>query len=256
MLNLRHLDRVRIRSAAEIAPAARALRDIADGMSDWRIAALANMVRREPMLDDRQVPLAASVFGWSETGDLWRGAPRRTLDSPIHIACRYESEPFWCNADGFRAATPNALLDRIDLDDFERRSLVRAALVVPVHLPFGGIGVVAMIPRDAAKTDLSAEFKAHGDTLAACSRLFIAGYNQVVGNAVEISTTNSLSRREVECLKWAALGKTDLEIGLIISRSRATIRFHIHNAAAKLNAANRNHTVFRAAQLGYIGMNA
>ncbi|WP_238147091.1 helix-turn-helix transcriptional regulator [Rhizorhabdus dicambivorans] len=256
MLDLTHLDRVRIRRAADIAPAAEALRAIADGMADWRVAALPSMTRCEPMRDAEGRPLASAVFGWEVGGDIWSGVLRRTLDSPLHVACRYESEPFWCNSEGFRTMAPNRLLDRIDLGSFERRSLVHAALVVPVHMPFGGIGAVAFIPRDPRQTDLAAEFATHADTLAAIVRPFITGYNRVTGDSLSLSTTDSLSRREVECLKWAALGKTDVEIGMIMSRSRATVRFHIHNAALKLNAANRNHTVFRAAQLGYIAMSA
>jgi DNA-binding CsgD family transcriptional regulator len=62
-----------------------------------------------------------------------------------------------------------------------------------------------------------------------------------------------LSKREVECLRWAALGKTDQEIAMIMSRSCATVRFHIHNAAIKLDAVNRSQTVFKASQLGYLG---
>ena len=41
-----------------------------------------------------------------------------------------------------------------------------------------------------------------------------------------------------------------------MARSRATVRFHIHNAATKLDAVNRSQTVFKAAQLGYIGLNS
>jgi DNA-binding CsgD family transcriptional regulator len=56
----------------------------------------------------------------------------------------------------------------------------------------------------------------------------------------------------VECLRWAAMGKTDIEISMIIKRSRATVRFHIHNASMKLDAVNRSQAVFKATQLGYI----
>lgn len=62
-----------------------------------------------------------------------------------------------------------------------------------------------------------------------------------------------LSKREVECLRWAAVGKTDVEIAMILGRSCATVRFHIHNAATKLEAVNRSQTVFKATQLGYLG---
>jgi DNA-binding CsgD family transcriptional regulator len=74
--------------------------------------------------------------------------------------------------------------------------------------------------------------------------------------AQRLPAASRLSKREVECLRWAAIGKTDFEISAIIERSRATVRFHIHNASIKLDAVNRSQTVFKAAQLGYIGLNS
>jgi DNA-binding CsgD family transcriptional regulator len=63
-----------------------------------------------------------------------------------------------------------------------------------------------------------------------------------------------LSKREVECLRWAAIGKTDKEISLILALSHATVRYHIQRAGEKLNAVNRSQTGFKAAQLGYISL--
>ena len=54
--------------------------------------------------------------------------------------------------------------------------------------------------------------------------------------------------------KEEVIGKTDFEISIIMARSRATVRFHIHNASIKLNAVNRSQSVFKAAQLGYISL--
>jgi len=75
-----------------------------------------------------------------------------------------------------------------------------------------------------------------------------------MGCAQRLPSGSRLSKREVECLRWAAIGKTDLEISMIMSRSRATVRFHIHNASTKLDAVNRSQTVFKASQLGYIAL--
>lgn len=73
-----------------------------------------------------------------------------------------------------------------------------------------------------------------------------------MGRRARLPVGAILSKREVECLKWAAVGKTDYEISLIIGRSRATIRFHINNACTKLNAVNKSQALLKAAQLGYI----
>lgn len=207
--------------------------------------------KRTPVDADGNV-LASDVFGWSSEDKVWWRNSRIALDSPLTTACRFESQPFWVNADGFHLRQPNAYLDSIDLTNFEQRAMTRAAIVVPVHLPFGQIGAVSFNPLDSYQTDLSREFLAHGDALGVCARTFIATYVHAMGSLQALPPQSRLSKREVECLRWAAIGKTDLEISMIMSRSRATVRFHIHNASVKLNAVNRSQTVFKAAQLGYI----
>jgi DNA-binding CsgD family transcriptional regulator len=175
------------------------------------------------------------------------------LSSPLPRACRYESETFWCNADGFRTHWRNKYLDEMSLVDFHKRALCHAAIVVPVHLPFGQIGAVSFPPIQRDKTDLSAEFAAYGDLLGTLSRRFVAGYVGAMRTQQWMPSDCKLSKREVECLRWAAIGKTDKEISLILSRSHATIRYHVHRAGEKLNSVNRSQTVFKAGQLGYLG---
>jgi len=199
--------------------------------------------------------LARDVFGWADDDRVWWRNSRIALDSPLTTACRFESQPFWANADGFHTRVSNPYLRSIDVTNFEQRAMTRAAIGVPVHLPFGQIGAVSFNPLDKAKTDLSEDFERYSDAFGVYARTFIATYVQTMGSKQALPPESRLSKREVECLRWAAIGKTDLEISMIMSRSRATVRFHIHNAATKLNAVNRSQTVFKAAQLGYISLN-
>jgi LuxR family quorum-sensing system transcriptional regulator CciR len=182
----------------------------------------------------------------------------RTRESHLirrsHRPGRFESEPFWVNAQGFRTRLPNTYLDAIDLSNFDARAMTWAAIVVPVHLPFGQIGAVSFNPIDRERTDLSEEYLKFGDFFGLCGRTFISSYVTAMGALQRLPPRSHLSKCEVECLRWAAIGKTDFEISMIMSRSRATVRFHIHNAAVKLDAVNRSHTVFKAAQLGYISL--
>lgn len=60
------------------------------------------------------------------------------------------------------------------------------------------------------------------------------------------ASTGLLSPREVECLSWAAAGKTDAEIGRILAISPRTTRFHIENAKKKLGVATRVQAVAEA----------
>jgi LuxR family transcriptional regulator, quorum-sensing system regulator BjaR1 len=61
-----------------------------------------------------------------------------------------------------------------------------------------------------------------------------------------------LTRREIECLKWAADGKTEWEISAILNVSEHTADKHLANAHRKLGAANRAQAVANAIRWGLI----
>jgi DNA-binding CsgD family transcriptional regulator len=246
-------DPFEIRTVADIRPAAEALDNFATSKTRLRTAACANIASKQPMVDASGAILASEVFGWVGPLALWWQNSRLALTSPLTAACRYESEPFWCNAKGIYPRHPNALLQQLDTADFLKRAMTQAAIVVPVHLPFGQIGAVSFNAMEPDRTDLSREFADYADALEIHARKFICGYVKVMNKLRCIAPDVRLSKREVECLRWAALGKTDQEIAMIMSRSCATVRFHIHNAAIKLDAVNRSQTVFKASQLGYLG---
>ena len=84
------------------------------------------------------------------------------------------------------------------------------------------------------------------------ARTFSAGYEAVMSRPSAVPTQPILRKREIECLRWASFGKTDDEISSILSISRSTVRFHVTNAANKLEAVNRGQALVKAAQLGYL----
>jgi LuxR family quorum-sensing system transcriptional regulator CciR len=252
-----NLNDVRITSPHGVRPAAERLRDIVSDLMGFRVAICHDIAVSHPMVDADGQVLATSVFGWTnDDSDRWWRVSGLALNSPLPTACRYESEPFWCNAQGIRTSLPNAMLDALDLSDFERRGLTHAAIVVPAHMPFGHIGAASYVPKDRSQMDVSEEFEEYGDFLGLLTRTFVAGYTRAMCSQERVPVGPMLSKREVACLRWAAVGKTDHEISLILLRSRATVRFHIHNASVKLCAVNRSQTLFKAAQLGYIGLNS
>lgn len=253
---LRQLEAVRIDSPGQVREAAIAFRDFAYSLFPCRIAAAHDIAVRQPMVDGDGANLATEIFGWSKEHK-WLKTPYLALASPLPTACRFEAEPFWANADGFRTRAPNSWIQEIDISDFENRACARAVIVVPVHLPFGHIGAVSFNPVDQDQLDLSEEFDEYSDLLGLFARTFIASYQRIMVKPDRIPVGGSLlSKREVECLRWAAVGKTDQEIATIMDRSRATVRFHIQNAAMKLDAVNRSQTVFKASKLGYLGLNS
>lgn len=248
-----YASRTAVTSVQGIRPAAEALRDIAEEIGGFRVAPCANIASKAPMVDADGNVLASDVFGWPETPDAWWKKPLVALNSPIPRSSRYESEAFWCNGEAIFSRQPNKMLDQIDLSKFAEHTDTASIICVPIHLPFGQIGAVSFSPPDPDTIDLTVPFEKFSFLLEDLSRRFIAGYVKVMDRRAWIPTDCKLSKREVECLTWAAVGKTDQEISMLLSRSCATVRFHIHNAAVKLDAVNRSQAVFKATQLGFLG---
>jgi LuxR family transcriptional regulator, quorum-sensing system regulator BjaR1 len=61
-----------------------------------------------------------------------------------------------------------------------------------------------------------------------------------------------LSRRERECLQWAAAGKTDWEIGHILGLSEKTVNVYIERVKAKYSANTRARAIALAMRDGII----
>lgn len=58
-----------------------------------------------------------------------------------------------------------------------------------------------------------------------------------------LTLESNLSEREEEVLQWVALGKTNSEIGRILTISEFTIKNHLRNIFKKLNVSNRAQAV-------------
>ena len=61
-----------------------------------------------------------------------------------------------------------------------------------------------------------------------------------------------LSKRECECLRWVAAGKSDWDIGRILSISEKTANFHVENAKRKMGVATRIQAVVVSMRQGTI----
>lgn len=217
------------------------------------VAASADIGDPSPMRGPDGRPLAESVFRWIDP-DLryWedRGFALRSLF--IHAA-RVCSEPFYFSTGRLTSWRPNPALDAVAAERPIETFGVGAAIVAPAYLPGGVIGAVVWASPDAG-LDVAGVFGTHAADLHALALRFVATYaDEMHGTA---AAPVRLTRREIQCLKWAAAGKTDQQIGEIVSISLPTVRFHITNAARKLRVAGRSQAISRAATLGYIGAHA
>jgi len=66
------------------------------------------------------------------------------------------------------------------------------------------------------------------------------------------SGSGLLTSREQEILKWIHIGKSNIEIGLILSISPLTVKNHVQNILRKLNVQNRTQAVGKGLALRII----
>ncbi len=70
--------------------------------------------------------------------------------------------------------------------------------------------------------------------------------------ADKLNRIPSISRRELEVLKWITHGKTTWEISVILKLSERTVKFHVDNLMKKMGASSRTHAAAIAAELGLV----
>jgi DNA-binding CsgD family transcriptional regulator len=237
--------------ASDLAAAAAALRAVGAVIGDLMPAVVEDF-SSERLLTMEDGRLLATALGWEET------LPRIWIEQKLHLLpaisalCRASTRPFVWNAeDALRMLPASRSRQNVDCP-FTPSHGIHGGITVPVHLPFARTGSVNWMAQ-TPDFDLDALLVEHGSTLRLASYLFMdVVYASRGARNPAPQSGSSLNERELECLSWAGLGRTDIEIGALIHRSPATARFHIDNAIGKLGARNRTQAVAIASQLGLI----
>jgi DNA-binding CsgD family transcriptional regulator len=214
------------------------------------VAAAADISSASPPMGVDGLPLAETTFRWIDP-DLryWEDHGFALRAAFIH-ASRACSEPFFFTRGRFGSWRPNRALDAVTAEGGVETYGVGAAIVCPAYLPGGVIGAVVWATPDET-FDVGLAFLKHAAELHVLALKFVATYEAAVSG--DGGSPPRLTRREIQCLKWAAAGKTDSEISAIVDISLPTVRFHVTNAARKLRVAGRSQAIQRAVTLGYIG---
>jgi DNA-binding CsgD family transcriptional regulator len=129
-----------------------------------------------------------------------------------------------------------------------RREGVHGGLCVPVPGPDGAAGSLALAVRHPRDQDALDKLQPQAllysrHLLRACQPLMEADRHRQAPR---------ISRREMECLSWAAIGKTTWEISRVMDISEHTVIYYLRNAARKLGAVNRQQAVTKSIELGML----
>jgi DNA-binding CsgD family transcriptional regulator len=184
------------------------------------------------------------LHAWRRSG-LGRHCPVASLcgrrADPFHWSCD-ASDTSWCGRE-------LGLEERKALEHYGR--YVVDGFAVPVRLARGGTGYVSWCSREGCARERA---EANLGSMFFIAHAFIRHAESLLEQQGRDPTCGRLTARERECLTWAARGKNEEEIALLIHRSRDTVHFHLRNAALKLDAGNRTHAVAIACMRGLISL--
>lgn len=195
--------------------------------------------------------------GWPESILRAWWQEHATVKMPFYIRCRYEHLPFVTDIDRpKRPARINAVqqpskVERLALE-INRKLGHRSLLTIPVHLPKGRISMLTWA-GPLTVVEVSDLLAAAEPELLAVAHYYVTlrGYGRKRQWTRE--DFMCLTPREWDCVRMAAQGHTQAEIGRLQNISSTTVRYHLDHAVEKLGAANRVHAVALAAQLGLLG---
>lgn len=211
----------------------------------WDLAAFHVDIHQATLPRASDGEFIGSVMGWrTKTVSDWvsRGLARIC---PVSRQCALTAEPFiWdCDINNNSVAWYGGrLLPEQQAVLQHYRNDVSGGITVPVRRT-GKTGYVSWCSREDKQLK-----RGYGTTLSSIHLLSHTFMRQLdrIGSAelAEAAAAKPpLTPREIECLTWAARGKTTEEIAQILHRSSETVDFHLSNAMLKLDARNRAHAV-------------
>lgn len=121
---------------------------------------------------------------------------------------------------------------------------IRYGFTIPIHNDSGPVAAVTFA-ADERHPRFERTISEHGRVLQLMAMYFHAHSQRRIGSNRPIAGA-SLSRRESECLEWAAQGKSAWEIGTILGISRHTVATYLENVKTKLGVRTIVQAVARA----------
>ena len=129
---------------------------------------------------------------------------------------------------------------------------IRSGVTFPIHGPNGEFGVVSFVSDVCAGKKFLHETRHFLPSLALIRDYAFESSLRFANPARPHGTSAPVTPREMECLKWATIGKSSWEISVILSCSESTINFHMSNIRRKFGVNTRHQAVVKAIRLGLI----
>lgn len=194
----------------------------------------------------------ATLFEFAkDASDYWLQGDL-ALQNAIVTIIRWTAEPFYYDRGEIAGWRPLRFAPELERETSRMTLSIRGAIVAPIHLPGSVVGAVVWA-TDQPHGGIRPLFERHAADLHVLALRFISACNAAMHGEPSMRSYR-LTRREIQCLKLAAAGKTDDEIATILDVAIPTVRFHLKKAGCKLGESGRLRMVHHAAALGFVSM--
>jgi LuxR family transcriptional activator of conjugal transfer of Ti plasmids len=201
---------------------------------------------------------AMAYLSLSEAGPiLISDYPQRWIDryfdrgysriDPVLRVARAQLQAFRWSGDRFTRSRSGSLHSFFaEAHDFG----IMSGLTVPIYSGFGRFTTMNFVTERKA-SDVERTLEEAREVFELIGLYYHARIDTTL-RAPSTRSEGSLTQRESQCLAWAARGKTKVETGEILGLTPRTVKFHLENARAKLEASNITQTVAIAVRDGLI----
>ena len=124
-----------------------------------------------------------------------------------------------------------------------------AGIGLPTHGPSSQPSMLSVATSDSAH---AASYLRQLGELQLLASFVHEAHSRITSEAAQAQV--HLTARELDCLRWAAEGKTSWEIGQQLGISERTAIFHLNNSARKLGVIGRRQAIARAMNLQLIAL--
>jgi DNA-binding CsgD family transcriptional regulator len=192
-------------------------------------------------------PVSGKVFAFTTYPDRWKQhymqQELHLTDPTLHTAARSIAPVDWSRLE--RTESFNSVFDQAH--DF---GIPDVGLTIPIRGPYGETGLFS-VTSSTTTEDWS---KLRKKIIANLQLAAVYMHDRVMKSdrLIDLLRYPALSTREIEMLQWVAAGKTQQDIGDILSMSPRTVEVHLRSSREKLNALSTAQAVGRAISMGLI----
>lgn len=150
----------------------------------------------------------------------------------------------------------NTRLQLAKIFDLSKKYNIINGYTFVLHDHSDNLAMLSIIVDSSYPDDVDTFIEEKKDTF---QMLLIDAYEKIISlcremieSKKQLSNKEIFSQRENEILYWASMGKTYLEVAIILGIKTSTVKFHIGNVVKKLGVLNAKHAIRLGVELQLI----